>query len=113
MQESILLVKRILTSRDQKGRNFQNRGIWIPHFFSGDCSGVKGRKWQGGVGLAIKNEIVKIAGKGSSIGIEFISARLLKARILIKSNFFTFVVAYALTEEGSAGGADDQIHGNP
>ena len=27
-------------------------------FFSGDCSGVKGRKGQHGVGLAIKEEIV-------------------------------------------------------
>ena len=35
----------------------------------------------------------------TSIAIEYISARLLKARISIKSNFVTFVVAYAPTEE--------------
>ena len=32
-------------------------------FFSGYCSGVKGRKGQHGVGLAIKEEIVKKAGE--------------------------------------------------
>ena len=53
-------------------------------FFSGDCSGVKGRKEQHGVGLAIKEEIVKKAGEGG-IAIECISARLLKARNSIKS----------------------------
>ena len=67
-------------------------------FFSGDCSGVRGRKGQHGVGLAIKEEIVKKAGK-DGITIECISARLLKTRISIKSNFVTFVVAYAPTEE--------------
>ena len=66
--------------------------------FSGDCSGVKGRKGQHGVGLAIKEEIVKKADEGG-ITIECISARLLRARISIKSNFVTFVVAYAPTEE--------------
>ena len=35
------------------------------------------------------------------IVIECISARLLKARISIKSNFVTFVVAYARTEEAA------------
>ena len=54
-------------------------------FFSGDCSGVKGWKGQHGVGLAIKEEIVKKAGE-DGIAIECISARLLKARISIKSN---------------------------
>ena len=67
-------------------------------FFSGDCSGVKIRKGQHGVGLAIKEEIVKKAGE-DGIVIECNSARLLKARISIKSNFVTFVVAYAPTEE--------------
>ena len=71
-------------------------------FFSGDCSGVKGRKGQHGVGLAIKEEIVKKAGE-NSIAIECISARLLKARISVKSNFVTFVVAYAPTEEAPEG----------
>ena len=37
------------------------------------------------------------------ITIECISARLLKARKLIKSNFVTFVVAYAPTEEALEG----------
>ena len=32
-------------------------------FFSGDCSGIKGRKGQHGVGMAIKEEIVKRAGE--------------------------------------------------
>ena len=52
-------------------------------FFSGDCSGAKCRKGQHGVGLAIKVEIVKKAGK-DGIAIECISVRLLKARVLIK-----------------------------
>ena len=67
-------------------------------FFSGACSGVQGRKGQHGVGLAIKEEIVKKVGE-DGITIECISVRLLKARISIKSNFATFVVAYASTEE--------------
>ena len=71
-------------------------------FFSGDCSGIKGRKGQHGVGLAIKEDIVKKAGE-DGIAIEFISARLLKARISIKSNFVTFVVVYAPTEEAPEG----------
>ena len=66
--------------------------------FSGDCSGVKWRKGQHGVGLAVKKEIVKKAGK-DGIAIECISARLLKASISIKYTFLTFVVAYAPTEE--------------
>ena len=69
---------------------------------------VKGRKGQHGVGLAIKEEIVKKTGE-DSITIECISARLLKARISIKSNFVTFVVAYAPTEEAPEG----QKHGSP
>ena len=71
-------------------------------FFSGDRSGVKGRKGQHGVGLAIKEEIVKKAGK-DGIRSECISARLLKARTSIKTNFDTFVVAYAPTEEAPEG----------
>ena len=71
-------------------------------YFSGDCSGVKGRKGQHGVGLAVKEEIVKKAGK-DGIAIECISARLLKARISIKSTFVTFVVAYAPTEDAAQG----------
>ena len=71
-------------------------------FFSGDCSRFKGRKGLHGVGLAIKEKIVKKAGEGG-IAIECISARLLKARISIKSNFVTFVVAYAPTKEAPEG----------
>ena len=71
-------------------------------FFIGDCSMVKGRKGQHRVGLAIKQKIVKKAG-GDSIAIECISARLLKARISIKSNSITFVAAYAPTEEAPEG----------
>ena len=63
---------------------------------------VKGRKGQHGVGLAIKEEIVKKAGE-DGITFECISARLLKARISIKSNYVTFVVAYAPTEEAPEG----------
>ena len=70
--------------------------------FSGDCSGLKGRKGQHGVGLAIKKNVVKKAGE-DGIVIECISARLLKARTLIKSIFVTFVVAYAPTEEAPEG----------
>ena len=66
------------------------------------CSGVKGRKGQHGVGLAIKEEIVKKAGK-DGIAIKCISERFLKARILIELNFGTFVVAYAPTEEAPEG----------
>ena len=69
---------------------------------------VKGRKGQHGVGLAIKEDIVEKAGE-DGITIKCISARLLKARILIKSNFVTFVAAYA----PSAGGAEGQIPGSP
>ena len=71
-------------------------------FFSGDCSIIKGRKGHHGFGLAIKEEIVRKAGE-DGIAIECISARLLKARILVKSNFVTFVVAYAPTEEAPEG----------
>ena len=59
---------------------------------------VKCRKGKHGVGLAIKEEIVKKAGE-NGITIECISTRLLKARISNKLNFITFVVAYAPTEE--------------
>ena len=71
-------------------------------YFSGDRSGVKGRKGQHGVGLAIKKKIVKKVGK-DGIAIECISTRLLKARISIKPNFVTFVVVYAPTEEAAEG----------
>ena len=70
--------------------------------FSGDCIGVKGRKGQHGVGLEIKEKIVKKAGE-DGITIEYISARLLKARISIKPHFVTFVVACAPTEEAPEG----------
>ena len=66
--------------------------------FSGGCSMVKGRKGQHGVGLAMNENIAKKAGK-DGITIECISARLLNARISIKSNFVTFVVARAPTEK--------------
>ena len=79
-------------------------------FFSGDWSGVKGRKEWHGVGLAIKEEIVKKAGE-DGITIECISARLLKARISIKSTFVTFVRG-SCPDRGSAGGAEGQIHGS-
>ena len=71
-------------------------------FFSGGFSGVKGRKEQHGVGLTMKENIVQKAGE-DGITIECISARLLKARISIKSNFVTIVVAYAPTEKAPEG----------
>ena len=77
---------------------FRNFCIWIQRFFSGDCN----RKGQHRVGLAIKEKIVKKAGE-DGITIECISARLLKARLSSKSNFVTFVVAYAPTEEAPEG----------
>ena len=46
----------------------------------------------------IKEEIVKYSDK-DIIAIECISTRLLKARILLKSNFVTFVLAYAPTKQ--------------
>ena len=52
-------------------------------FFSGDYSGVEGRKGQHGVGLAMKEEIVKKADKDGTTT-ESISARLLKFRLSIK-----------------------------
>ena len=59
---------------------------------------VKDRKGQHGVGLTMKENIVKKAGE-DGITIECIGARLVKARISIQSNFVTLVVAYAPTEE--------------
>ena len=70
--------------------------------FNGDCSMVKGRKGQHGVGLAIKEKVVKTTGE-DGIAIECISARLLKALISNKSNFVTFEAAYASTEEAPKG----------
>ena len=69
-------------------------------YFSGDCSGVKGRKGQHRVGMAMKKGVDKKAGK-DGIATECISARLLKAQISIKSSFDTIVVAYAPTEEAA------------
>ena len=63
---------------------------------------VKGMKRQHGVGLAIKEEIVKKPGE-DGIAIECTSARLLKLRILIKSNFVTFLVACVPTDEAPEG----------
>ena len=65
-----------------------------------DCSMIK--EEQHGVGLEIKEEIVSKAGE-DGITTECISARLLEAQISIKSNFVTFVVAYATTEEAPEG----------
>ena len=77
-------------------------------YFSGDFTGVRGKKGQHGVGLAIKEKIVYNAGK-DGITIECINARLLKARTSIKSSFVTFVVAYAPTETAAEGGKGE-IH---
>ena len=87
------------TKRD---RTSENSASGYRVFFSGGCSMIKDRKWQHGVGLAIKEEIVRKAVK-DGIAIECISIRLLKARIPIKSSFVTFVVAYTPTEEALKG----------
>ena len=71
-------------------------------YFSVDCSGVKGRIGQHEVGLAIKEAIVKNAGK-DGVTIKGISARLIDARISFVSSFVTFVVAYTSTEQAPEG----------
>ena len=71
-------------------------------YFSGDRSGIKDRKGQHGVGLAVKEDIVKKVDK-DGIAIEYISATPQKARISIKSNFVTIVIADAPTEEAPDG----------
>ena len=71
-------------------------------YYSGACSGVKGRKGQHGVGLVIKEEIVKKTGK-DGIAIECNRARLLKARISFKLCLITFVVAHTPTEKAPEG----------
>ena len=71
-------------------------------FFCGGCSMVKGRKGQHEVGLAIEENIVKNTGE-DGITTKCISARLLKARISVKSNCVTFVVACVPTEESPEG----------
>ena len=95
------MLQRVVTSSDcrrPKGTELPKfRHLNTAFFFSGDCS-IVNMKGQHGVGLAIKEEIAKKAGE-DGITIECISARLLKARISIKSNFVTFVVAYGSTEE--------------
>ena len=71
-------------------------------YFSGACSGVKGRKGQHGVRLVIKEDIVKKTGK-DGIAIKCIRARLLKARISFKFCLITFVVAHTPTEKAPEG----------
>ena len=99
------ITNRLVTSsgcRRPKGRNFQISASGYRVFCSGDCTMVKGRKGQHGVGLALKEEIVKNAGE-DGITIECISARLLKARVSIESDFLTIVLAYTPTEEAPEG----------
>ena len=70
-------------------------------YFSGDRSGIKGRKRQHGVGLAVKEEFVQKFGK-DGIAIERINERLLKDRILFNQQLlFMFVVTYAPTEDAA------------
>ena len=64
-----------------------------------ECKAGKGNME---LGLAVKEEIVKMAGK-NGIAIECISAHLMKARISSESNFVTFLVDYAPTEEAPEG----------
>ena len=92
---------RIYTANDVIGLQ-ETKTNGYRAYFSGDCSGVRWRKGQHGVGLAVKEEFVKKAGK-DGIAIECISARLLKVRISIKSTFVTFAVAYAPTEDAMRG----------
>ena len=69
-------------------------------YFSVLCGGGQKEKGRHGVGLAIKEEIIKKVGK-HSIAIECISH--LTARILIQPDCVAFVVAYAPTEEAAEG----------
>ena len=54
------------------------------------------------IGLAVQEGIVKKARK-DGIAIECVSAYLLNAQMFTKSNFVTFVVAYASSEEAPEG----------
>ena len=96
------MLQRVVTSLDCRRQEWTelpkiNVASGYGVFFSDDCSGVKGRKGQHGIGLAIEEEIVQKAGE-DGITIECISARLLEARFdYCQTNFVTFVVAYAPT----------------
>ena len=96
------MLQRVVTSSDCRRPKLPKFRHLDTAFFSGDYSMVKSMKGQHGVELAMKEDIVKKAGE-DGIAIKCISARLLKARISIKSIFVTFVVAYALTEEAPEG----------
>ena len=62
-------------------------------YFSGDCSGVVGRKGPHEVGL-----VITVKAEKDGIAIKYINTCVLKARISIKSNSVTFVGAYTPTE---------------
>ena len=95
------VLQRVVTSSDCRTKRDGTSKISASGYrviFSGECI----RNGQHGVGLAIQEDVVKKAGE-DGIVIECISARLLKGLISIKSNFVTFVVAYAPTEEAPEG----------
>ena len=76
------MVQRVVTLLDcrrlkEKG-TFEIVASGYRVYFSGDCSGVKGRKGQHGVELKKTEEIATKAAK-NGIEIERVSARLLKA----------------------------------
>ena len=100
------MLQRVVTSLDCRRQKKDGTSDTVASgyrvFFSGYCSRVQKRKGQHGVGLAIKEDIVKKAG-GDDIIIEYSSARLLKDQISIISNFITFVVAYVPTDEALEG----------
>ena len=69
-------------------------------YCSGECGGENGgRKWQGGVGLAVRTSITRAARPP-----EFISDRLLKVTLELRgrAKAVTFVVAYAPTKTQNA-----------
>ena len=86
------MLQRVVTLLDcRRPKETEIPKLWnldTAFFFSDDCSGVNARKGQHGVGLPIKEEFIIKAGT-DSIAIECISARLLMARIWIKSNVVT------------------------
>ena len=76
-------------------------------FFSGGCSEVKGRKEHHGIGLVIKDDVVKKARK-EGIAIECISVRPLKAQIK-----FCYACGRLRPDCQSPGGAEGTIYGSP
>ena len=64
-------------------------------YCNGESGGVGEKKGQGGIGLAVRTQIIHAAARSP----EFISDRLLKVTFELRgrAKAVTFVVAYALT----------------